>query len=231
MALTRAMIAVVQVLVAQHFGIRTDVLRQRGRTPAVVLCRNAAIWLARALTGASYPELGQRFGGMDHSTMMWACRRMREEMAADPVLRETILGLRDQIAVNIPDVPGVARGMHLTFQPAPPRLTVEVRGEQPFELPAAIRLGAEGPASYDLGTCRGPVWVRVPDAARKAWERVCGAHWHDLSIEVAPDDFRGGRILLTAGAGEEPPPEVLLQLEGEGMVEAVSALVEFGATA
>lgn len=226
--MTRSTIAVVQVLVAQRFGLRVAELRAPGRQPALVRVRNAAIWLARVLTGASYPEIGQRFGGMDHSSIMHACRRSREAMAADPVLRETILGLRDRVAVNLPDVSGVARGMHLTFQPGPPRVTIEVRGEQPFELAAAIRLSVDGAPSHEIGACRGPVWVRVPAAARKAWERVCGPAWHDLAIEVAPDNFRGGRILITAGAGEAVPPEVALQLEGEGDIEAASALVEFG---
>ena len=53
--MTRSTIAVVQVLVAQRFGLRVAELRTPGRQPALVRVRNAAIWLARALSGALHP--------------------------------------------------------------------------------------------------------------------------------------------------------------------------------
>jgi len=225
--LTRSTIAVVQVLVAQRFGLRVAELRTPGRQAALVRVRNAAIWLARVLSGASYPEIGQRFGGMDHSSIMWACRRCREQLAVDPVLRETVLSIRDQIAVNLPDVVVVARSMHLTFQPGPPRVTIEVRGEQPFELAACLSVmsiaGPKVATEY-----RGVLWAVVPEAARKAWERVCGPTWHDLSLETAPDVFRNGRILLSL-LPEPAPPEVVAQIGGADLVSA-AALVEWAET-
>ena len=231
---TRSTIAAVQVLVAQRFGLRVAELRAPGRQPALVRVRNAAIWLARALSGASYPEIGQRFGGMDHSSIMWACRRCQEQLAADPVLRGTILGLRDQVAMNLPDVVGVARAMHLTFQPGPPRVTIEVRGEQPFELAAclSVRSVGEGRGDALFGpekvslVAHGTLWLVVPEAARAAWARVHGPTWHDLSLETAPDVFRSGRILLSL-LHETAPPEVVAQIGGADLVSA-AALVEWG---
>lgn len=231
---TRSTIAAVQVLVAQRFGLRVAELRAPGRQPALVRVRNAAIWLARALSGASYPEIGQRFGGMDHTTIMHACRRCREAMASDPVLRGTILGLRDQVAMNLPDVVGVARAMHLTFQPGPPRVTIEVRGEQPFELAACLSVRSVGEGRGDAlfgpekvsRVAHGSLWVIVPEAASAAWARVHGPTWHDLSIETEPDVFINGRILLSL-LPEPAPPEVVAQIGGADLVSA-AALVEWG---
>lgn len=235
--MTRSTIAVVQVLVAQRFGLRVAELRSRGRQPALVRIRNAAIWLARALSGASYPEIGQRFGGMDHSSIMWACRRCRETMAADPVLRETILGLRDQIAVNLPDAVGVARSMHLTFQPGPPRITIKIRGEQPFEFAACLSVRGVGEGRGDAlfgpepasRVAHGTLWVVVPEAARAAWARIHGPTWHDLNFETAPDVFRNGRILLSVTA-DPAPPEVVAQI-GEADIVSAAALVEWSEVA
>ena len=225
---TRSTIAAVQVLVAQRFGLRVAELRAPGRQPALVRVRNAAIWLARALSGASYPEIGQRFGGMDHSSIMWACRRCREQLAADPVLRTTVLAIRDQIAVNLPDAVGVARSMHLTFQPGPPRVTIEVRGEQPFELAACLAvMSIAGPGVETVH--RGVLWLVVPEAARAAWARVHGPTWHDLRFETAPDVFRNGRILLSVTA-DPAPPEVVAQIGGADLVSA-AALVEWSEAA
>lgn len=235
--MTRSTIAVVQVLVAQRFGLRVAELRAPGRQPALVRVRNAAIWLARAMSGASYPEFGQRFGGMDHSSIMWACRRCRETMAADPVLRETILGLRDQIAVNLPDTVGVARSMHLTFQPGPPRVTIEGADPWssvkprigPLELAACLKVASKMGVSRPLSAATGTLWVVVPEAARAAWARVHGPAWHDLSVETAPDVFRHGRILVSVTA-DPAPPEVVAQIGGEDLVSA-AALVEWAETA
>lgn len=223
--MTRSTIAAVQVLVAQRFGLRVGELRAPCRQPALVRVRNAAIWLARALSGASYPEIGQRFGGMDHSSIMWACRRCQEQLAADPVLRTTVLAIRDQIAVNLPDVVGVARSMHLTFQPGPPRVTIEVRGEQPFELAACLKVASKMGVAHPLSAATGTFWLIVPQAARAAWARVHGPTWHDLSFETAPDVFRNGRILLSVTA-DPAPPEVVAQIGGEDLVSA-AALVEW----
>jgi chromosomal replication initiator protein len=53
--------------------------------------------LCRELTGSSFPEIGLRFGGKDHSTVINACKRMASIQQGDPQLRATIEQLRDQL--------------------------------------------------------------------------------------------------------------------------------------
>ena len=45
--------------------------------------RQIAMYLARKLVKASYPELGQRFGGKDHTTVMAACKKIEELMGSE----------------------------------------------------------------------------------------------------------------------------------------------------
>lgn len=69
-------IADIQLRVASHFGFKVAELRGRRRFQRVSRARAIALYLARELTGASYPELGQRFGGMDHTSVIYAHRRV-----------------------------------------------------------------------------------------------------------------------------------------------------------
>ena len=69
-------IADIQLRVASHFGFKVAELRGRRRFRRVSRARAIALYLARELTGASYPEIGQRFGGMDHTSVIYAHRRV-----------------------------------------------------------------------------------------------------------------------------------------------------------
>lgn len=69
-------IADIQLRVASHFGFKVAELRGRRRFRRVSRARAIALYLAREITGASYPEIGQRFGGMDHTSVIYAHRRV-----------------------------------------------------------------------------------------------------------------------------------------------------------
>ena len=69
-------IATIQARVASHFGFTVAELRGRRRFRRVSGARAIALYLARELTRASYPEIGQRFGDMDHTSVIYAHRRV-----------------------------------------------------------------------------------------------------------------------------------------------------------
>jgi chromosomal replication initiator protein len=69
-------ISTIQARVASHFGFTMAELRGRRRYQRVSRARAIALYLARELTGASYPEIGQRFGGLDHTSVIYAHRRV-----------------------------------------------------------------------------------------------------------------------------------------------------------
>lgn len=65
---------------AEFFDIDVDTLRSATRTRAVAHARQLAMYLCRELTDLSLPSIGKHFGGKDHSTVMYAERKIRKEM-------------------------------------------------------------------------------------------------------------------------------------------------------
>ncbi len=80
----------IQKLVASHYNIsRADILSSR-RTANVVRPRQIAMYLSKVLTLRSLPEIGRRFGGRDHTTVLHAVRKVEELSAKDKSLAEVI---------------------------------------------------------------------------------------------------------------------------------------------
>ncbi|MGD9543495.1 MAG: chromosomal replication initiator protein DnaA [Methylocystis sp.] len=80
----------IQKLVASHYNIsRADILSSR-RTANVVRPRQIAMYLSKVLTLRSLPEIGRRFGGRDHTTVLHAVRKIEELVAKDKGLAEVI---------------------------------------------------------------------------------------------------------------------------------------------
>lgn len=73
--------------VAEHFKIRVSDLCSARRTRSIARPRQLAMSLAKELTRHSYPEIGDAFG-KDHTTVLHACRKIRELCASDPRLQE-----------------------------------------------------------------------------------------------------------------------------------------------
>jgi chromosomal replication initiator protein len=86
----RVKIEDIQKLVASHYSVsRADILSSR-RTAVVVKPRQVAMFLAKMLTLRSLPEIGRRFGGRDHTTVLHAVRKIEALSANDGVLRDEI---------------------------------------------------------------------------------------------------------------------------------------------
>lgn len=80
----------IQKLVASHYNIsRADILSSR-RTANVVRPRQIAMYLSKVLTLRSLPEIGRRFGGRDHTTVLHAVRKVEELASKDKSLSEVI---------------------------------------------------------------------------------------------------------------------------------------------
>lgn len=84
-------------LVARHFGLKVAELKGPRRHKALARARMIAIYLARELTGMSYPALGAAFGGRDHTTMLHAVRRIESLVERDPTIADTVLVLRRRL--------------------------------------------------------------------------------------------------------------------------------------
>jgi len=84
----------IQKRVAEHYGLRMADMLSARRARAVARPRQVAMYLTKQLTPRSLPEIGRKFGGRDHTTVMHAIRRIEELRALDPVLNDDIETLR-----------------------------------------------------------------------------------------------------------------------------------------
>ena len=84
----------IQRRTAEHFGIRLSDMTSARRARAVARPRQVAMYLAKQLTPRSLPEIGKKFGGRDHTTVMHAVRRIEELKSADPAMADDVELLR-----------------------------------------------------------------------------------------------------------------------------------------
>jgi chromosomal replication initiator protein len=93
----RVKIEDIQRIVARQYNVsRADLLSSR-RTANVVRPRQVAMYLAKTLTLRSLPEIGRRFGGRDHTTVLHAVRKIEGLVGSDTALAQEIEGLKRQL--------------------------------------------------------------------------------------------------------------------------------------
>ncbi|WP_138422321.1 chromosomal replication initiator protein DnaA [Maritimibacter alexandrii] len=84
----------IQRKVAEHYGIRLSDLIGPKRLRSIARPRQVAMKLSKDLTTRSYPDIGRRFGGRDHSTVMHAVKRVEELVSTDHQIAEDVDLLR-----------------------------------------------------------------------------------------------------------------------------------------
>lgn len=78
----------IQRVVSRHYNVpRSDLLSNR-RTRIIVKPRQVAMYLAKMMTPRSLPEIGRRFGGRDHTTVLHAVRKIEGQMGSDAKLAQ-----------------------------------------------------------------------------------------------------------------------------------------------
>ncbi len=88
----------IQKVVATHYKIRmTDICSAR-RTANIVRPRQVAMYLCRTLTNKSYPEIGRRFGGRDHTTALHAFNKINNLLQRMPELEAEVAMFRASLA-------------------------------------------------------------------------------------------------------------------------------------
>lgn len=97
---TRARVVTIQAIqsaLAEFFGIRVEEMRAKRRTKGVAFPRQVAMYVAREITDASLPRIGEEFGGRDHTTVMHACHRVRESLRRDAHLAASLKRLMEDL--------------------------------------------------------------------------------------------------------------------------------------
>ena len=83
----------IQKTVADHFSLKQADLLSERRTRAVARPRQIAMWLCKQHTTRSYPDIGRRFGGRDHTTVLHGVRKIEELMAQDDQIARDVEAL------------------------------------------------------------------------------------------------------------------------------------------
>ncbi|GFO56791.1 chromosomal replication initiator protein DnaA [Geomonas sp. Red276] len=90
-------VEMIQKMVAEHFRIKVSELKSDKRLKTLVVPRQIAIFICRELTKASYPEIGEKFGGKDHSTIIHSVKKVEKQMAADADFKATVEDIKKKL--------------------------------------------------------------------------------------------------------------------------------------
>lgn len=90
-------IDLVQKVVSGFFNIKISDLKVKRKYKGYVVPRQVAMYLSRKMTNASLLEIGDKFGGKDHSTVLHSIKKVEEKMAQDPSFRDMMDNLHSRI--------------------------------------------------------------------------------------------------------------------------------------
>ncbi|MFZ6021503.1 MAG: chromosomal replication initiator protein DnaA [Chloroflexota bacterium] len=83
--------------VTRTFGVSREKLLGRDRSREVALPRQVAMYLMREIGNLSLPQIGEALGGRDHTTVMYACEKIADQIERDDRLRRQVLSIREQV--------------------------------------------------------------------------------------------------------------------------------------
>lgn len=109
-AARRVTVEDIQKCVAAYHGLKTSDLLSKKRTREIVRPRQQAMYLCKDMTTRSLPDIARRFGDMDHTTVLYSCRRIKALYADDPSVRADIEAIRRILRQRAPR-PGAAPGL------------------------------------------------------------------------------------------------------------------------
>lgn len=86
--------------VALFYGVDVRALQGRGRSRNIVVPRQVAMYLLREETESSLVDIGKALGGRDHTTVMYGCEKMNDEINTDSRLRQEVMSIRERLYQN-----------------------------------------------------------------------------------------------------------------------------------
>ena len=87
----------IQTVVAKHYRITRDDILGKKRVKSIAFPRQVAMYLSRELTDSSLPKIGNDFGGKDHTTVMYACDKIKDQMKVDSDLQRDIDSIKSAL--------------------------------------------------------------------------------------------------------------------------------------
>jgi chromosomal replication initiator protein len=87
----------IQKVVSNFYNIKISDLKVKRKYKGYVIPRQVAMYLSRKLTNASLLEIGEKFGGKDHSTVLHSIKKVEERMSKETSFKEMIENLHGRI--------------------------------------------------------------------------------------------------------------------------------------
>ncbi len=89
----------IQKLVADHFKLKISDLKSPRRMRSIVVPRQIAMFLCKKHAGSSFPEIGEKFGGKDHTTAIHAVRKIEAEIIKNPKIKDDVEFLEKRLTL------------------------------------------------------------------------------------------------------------------------------------
>ena len=93
-------VELVQKTVSKYYKIKESTIKGKKRVKSIVFPRQIAMYLCRELTEDSFPEIGAKFGGKDHTTVMYAWRKIAEQAKKDEFLSNELKELESLLKTS-----------------------------------------------------------------------------------------------------------------------------------
>ncbi len=88
-------------LVAEHFQVPIEKLGGKTRKRSIVIARQLSMYLAKNLTNKSLKNIGENFGGRDHSTVIYSCKAVQDLMDTDIIFKDTVAELEKKVQLSL----------------------------------------------------------------------------------------------------------------------------------
>ena len=80
----------IQKAVAGFYNIKVSDLKSQRKLKTIAIPRQVAMYLCRTLTKGSFPQIGRDFGNKDHSTVMYAVKKMEKEILTNHTIKNAV---------------------------------------------------------------------------------------------------------------------------------------------
>lgn len=99
-AMKRLSIQDIQTAVGEHFNIDIEMFTSKSRKAAIALPRQIAMYLSREMTEYSLPNIGEKFGGRDHTTVIHAYDKIKKLAKDDPTMKRDLDAIKQKLIDN-----------------------------------------------------------------------------------------------------------------------------------
>ncbi len=88
-------------IVAKYYNLQSESIYSTSRKQSIVNARQLSMYLSKELTDATYKSIGEDFGGKDHTTVMYSCNQVKNQLERDTKYQEDVQNLKKKIQLQL----------------------------------------------------------------------------------------------------------------------------------